>query len=89
MTWISSVAQILAKVPRRELIIDGPVSWADIRSLRASPCSSSRTVGFPLNTWLGVVIGLLMSAGSRLFSPEEQANLSRAFGPARDDYPLP
>jgi len=42
--------------------------------------------GFLLNTWLGVVIGISLYVGSRMFSPEEERILSRTFGEAWDDY---
>ena len=43
-------------------------------------------VGFLLNTWLGIVIGIIVYIGSRLFSPEEEDMMSKIFGAAWDDY---
>lgn len=42
--------------------------------------------GFLLNTWLGVVIGIALYAGSRVFSPEEEKLLSQVFGTAWEEY---
>jgi protein-S-isoprenylcysteine O-methyltransferase Ste14 len=43
-------------------------------------------VGFLLNSWLGIVIGIVVYIGSRLFSPEEEDLMSKIFGAAWDDY---
>ena len=43
-------------------------------------------VGFLLNTWLGVLIGITPYVGSRLFSPEEEELLSKTFGTAWEEY---
>jgi protein-S-isoprenylcysteine O-methyltransferase Ste14 len=42
--------------------------------------------GFLLNTWLGAVLGVVVYCGSRMFSPSEESELARTFGPAWDDY---
>ena len=84
--WIWSVALILTKVPRHELITSGPYALVRHPLYTGVALLVVPWIGFLLNTWLGVVIGLAMYVGSRLFSPEEEANLSRAFGPAWDDY---
>ena len=38
-------------------------------------------IGFLLNTWLGVVIGLVLYVAARLFAPQEEAELARRSGP--------
>jgi protein-S-isoprenylcysteine O-methyltransferase Ste14 len=43
-------------------------------------------MGFLLNTWLGVLIGIVLYVGSRLFSSQEEDILSKTFGPAWDEY---
>jgi protein-S-isoprenylcysteine O-methyltransferase Ste14 len=84
--WFWSAVLILVKVPRHELITSGPYAlvrhplYTDV-ALLVVPW-----VGFLLNTWLGVVIGLVMYLASRRFAPEEEATLARAFGPAWERY---
>jgi protein-S-isoprenylcysteine O-methyltransferase Ste14 len=43
-------------------------------------------IGILCNTWLGIVIGIIVYIGSRLYSPEEEKILSKIFGNAWDDY---
>jgi len=43
--------------------------------------------GFLLDTWLGALIGLVLYVASRMFAPAEDAELSRTFGAAWDEYP--
>jgi len=43
-------------------------------------------IGFLLNTWLGVLIGAVLYIGSRIFSPEEEEALAKAFGATWDEY---
>ena len=84
--WLWAVVLILTKVPRQELITSGPYSlvkhplYTSV-GLLVLPC-----VGLLLNTWLGVLIGLVLYVASRIFAPEEEKTLSRAFGAAWDNY---
>ena len=84
--WIWSIALILIKVPRGELITSGPYSLVKHPLYTGVGLLVLPWLGFLLNTWLGVVIGVALYAGSRLFSPEEEAALSLAFGAAWDQY---
>jgi protein-S-isoprenylcysteine O-methyltransferase Ste14 len=43
-------------------------------------------MGILFNTWLGVLIGIIIYIGSRIYSPEEEKVLSVAFGAAWDEY---
>jgi protein-S-isoprenylcysteine O-methyltransferase Ste14 len=43
-------------------------------------------IGFLLDTWLGAVIGAGLYLASRQFGPAEEAELSRTFGRAWQDY---
>lgn len=84
--WIWSVALILTKVPRRELITGGPYAlvkhplYTDV-ALLVLPW-----LGFLCDTWLGAAVGVVLYIASRLFSPAEEKALSQAFGPAWNDY---
>jgi protein-S-isoprenylcysteine O-methyltransferase Ste14 len=42
--------------------------------------------GLLWNTWLGAVLGLVVYVGSRRYAPDEEATLSKAFGPAWEAY---
>jgi protein-S-isoprenylcysteine O-methyltransferase Ste14 len=43
-------------------------------------------LGFVLNTWVGVVVGMGMYTGSRVFAPAEDAELARTFGASWAEY---
>lgn len=43
-------------------------------------------ISFLFNTWLGILIGIILYSGSRLFWPEEEKQLLKTFGPAWDEY---
>ncbi|MRR23658.1 hypothetical protein EG830_11845 [bacterium] len=43
-------------------------------------------LGFLLNTWLGLLVGLAVYTGSRLYAPEEEKILARIFGERWDSY---
>jgi protein-S-isoprenylcysteine O-methyltransferase Ste14 len=84
--WIWSVVLILTKVPRKELITNGPYSlvkhplYTDV-ALLVIPW-----VGFLFNTWLGALFGIVLYLGSRIFSPQEEHELEKAFGNAWNGY---
>jgi protein-S-isoprenylcysteine O-methyltransferase Ste14 len=42
--------------------------------------------GFLLNTWLGVVLGIVLYIGDRMFAPDEEADLAERFGPRWEAY---
>jgi protein-S-isoprenylcysteine O-methyltransferase Ste14 len=86
MIWIWSAVLILVKVPRGELITSGPYAvvkhplYTDV-ALLVLPW-----IGFLLNSWLGVVLGLVLYAATRIFAPEEEAALSLSFGARWEAY---
>jgi protein-S-isoprenylcysteine O-methyltransferase Ste14 len=84
--WIWSVFLILTKVPRHELITKGPYSLVKHPLYANAAFLVLPWVGFLLNTWLGVVIGIVEHIGSRLYSREEEEILSQTSGAAWDDY---
>lgn len=84
--WIWSVFLILTRVPKNELITDGPYSLVKHPLYTAVALLVLPWVGFLLNTWLGAVLGVVLYAGSRLFSPEEERGLSKTFGVTWDKY---
>jgi protein-S-isoprenylcysteine O-methyltransferase Ste14 len=84
--WIWSVALILTKVPRQELITTGPYSLVKHPLYTGVALLVLPWAGFLLNTWLLVLVGVVLYMGSRAFAPEEERGLSKDFGPAWDEY---
>ena len=84
--WIWSVALILIKVPKKELITTGPYALMKHPLYTGVALLVLPWVGFLLNTWLGALIGIVIYIGSRLYSPEEETILSKIFGAAWDEY---
>ncbi|HEX7949694.1 MAG TPA: isoprenylcysteine carboxylmethyltransferase family protein [Candidatus Limnocylindrales bacterium] len=84
--WIWSVALILSTVPNGRLITSGPYALVKHPLYTGVALLVLPWIGFLLNTWLGLVIGVVLYVGSRVFAPEEERALSRTFGPAWDEY---
>jgi protein-S-isoprenylcysteine O-methyltransferase Ste14 len=84
--WIWSAVLILTKVPRKELITNGPYALVKHPLYTGVALLVLPWLGFLLDTWLGLAIGVVLYVGSRMYAPEEEAALSRTFGPAWDDY---
>jgi protein-S-isoprenylcysteine O-methyltransferase Ste14 len=84
--WIWSVVLILTKVPKNELITNGPYSLVKHPLYTGVALLVLPWIGFLINTWLGVLIGVVLYVGSRMFSPEEEETLSKTFGTAWDEY---
>lgn len=84
--WVWSAFLILTRVPQKQLITDGPYAlvkhplYTDV-ALLVLPW-----IGFLLNTWLGLLLGIVLYIGSRLFAPAEEALLSKTFGRTWEDY---
>ncbi len=84
--WAWSVALILTRVPRGELITSGPYAlvkhplYTDV-ALLVLPWA-----GFLLNSWLGALLGIVLYVASRRFAPAEEVALAKAFGAAWDHY---
>jgi protein-S-isoprenylcysteine O-methyltransferase Ste14 len=84
--WLWSVGLILAKVPRGELITNGPFALMKHPIYTGFSLLVVPWIGFLLNTWLGALVGIVMYIGCRRYAPEEEAELSRTFGAAWDEY---
>jgi protein-S-isoprenylcysteine O-methyltransferase Ste14 len=84
--WIWSVALILIKVPKKELITHGPYSLVKHPLYTGVALLVLPWIGFLFNTWLGVLIGAVLYIGSRIFWPEEEETLSKTFGATWDEY---
>jgi protein-S-isoprenylcysteine O-methyltransferase Ste14 len=84
--WAWSVVLILTKVPRGELITRGPYSVVKHPLYTAVALLVLPWIGFLFNTWLGAVVGVVLYVASRIFSPAEEAELSKTFGAAWQRY---
>ena len=84
--WIWSVVLILTRIPRRQLITNGPYSLVKHPLYTGVALLVLPWIGFLFNTWLGVLIGIVVYVGSRLFSPEEEKILAKTFGTTWDEY---
>ena len=86
INWIWSAVLILTKVPRKELITNGPYAIVKHPLYTGVALLVLPWIGFLFDTWLGVVIGIVLYIGSRMFSPAEEEELSKTFGAAWDAY---
>jgi protein-S-isoprenylcysteine O-methyltransferase Ste14 len=86
VVWAWSVALILSKVPKRELITSGPYAWVKHPLYTSVALLLLPSAGFLLDTWLGVPVGIALYVGHRLFSPGEERALTKTFGAAWDEY---
>jgi protein-S-isoprenylcysteine O-methyltransferase Ste14 len=84
--WIWSAYLILARVPKKRLITEGPYAVVKHPLYTGVALLVLPWVGFLLNSWVGAVIGAALYAGTRLFAPEEERKLAAAFGPAWEEY---
>ena len=79
VAWLWSVALILRHVPRGELITGGPFAVVTHPLYTAVALLVLPWAGFLLDTWLGVVLGLVLYAASRRFAPAEERVLATVF----------
>ena len=84
--WIWSAVLILKEVPKQKLITSGPYSVVKHPLYTGVALLVLPWIGLLFNSWLGVLIGIILYVASRIFSPEEERTLSTAFGPAWDEY---
>ncbi len=84
--WGWSVLLILTQVPRGRLITSGPYALVKHPLYTAVSLLALPGLGFLLGTWLGVLFGAVVYAGSRMFAPEEEEALSKTFGRDWDEY---
>lgn len=84
--WLWSVVLILTRVPRHELITGGPYAVVQHPLYTGVGLLVLPWAGFLLNTWLGLLVGLVVYGASRLFATREESELARTFGAAWDRY---
>lgn len=86
INWIWSAVLVLRKVPKKELMTNGPYSIVMHPLYTGVALLVLPWVGFLCNSWLGAIIGIVVYIGSRIFSPEEEKILSKLHGDKWDDY---
>jgi protein-S-isoprenylcysteine O-methyltransferase Ste14 len=84
--WIWSVALILTRIPRKQLITSGPYALVKHPLYTGVALLVLPWLGFLLDTWLGALIGAVVYIGSRIFAPQEERILAKVFGPAWEEY---
>jgi len=84
--WLWSVALILTRVPRGELITGGPYALVKHPLYTSVALLVLPGVGFLLNTWLGALVGIVLYLASRRFAPAEERTLATTFGAAWEEY---
>ncbi len=84
--WAWSAILILTRVPKGELITGGPFAVVKHPLYTSVGLLVLPAVGILLGTWLGVVIGVALYVGARLFAPAEERELRSTFGADWDAY---
>jgi protein-S-isoprenylcysteine O-methyltransferase Ste14 len=86
INWAWCVYLLLIKVPRRELITNGPYAVVKHPLYTGAALLVLPWLGFLLNTWLGAAIGIVLYVASRMFAPAEEVELAQKFGSVWDAY---
>ncbi len=84
--WLWSALLILTKTSKNKLITTGPYALVKHPLYINFSFLVLPWFGFLCNSWLGIVIGCLMYAGSRKYSPEEEKKLAEKFGSKWEEY---
>jgi protein-S-isoprenylcysteine O-methyltransferase Ste14 len=84
--WLWSAMLILTKVPRGELITDGPYAWVKHPLYTGVAFLVLPWAGFLLDTWLGAAIGIVLYVAARRYAPEEESSLAERFGARWEHY---
>jgi protein-S-isoprenylcysteine O-methyltransferase Ste14 len=84
--WVWSVVLILTRVPRGQLITTGPYRLVRHPLYVSVALLVLPAAGLLLNSWLGALVGTALYCGSRVFAPEEDAELEQRFGSAWHRY---
>jgi protein-S-isoprenylcysteine O-methyltransferase Ste14 len=84
--WAWSAVLILTLVPKGELITTGPFAVVKHPLYTSVGLLVLPAAGILLGTWLGVVIGVGLYVGARLFAPAEERELRTTFGARWEAY---
>ena len=86
VNWAGCVYLLLTKVPRRELIRNGPYAVVKHPLYAGAALLVLPWLGFLFNTWLGAAIGIVLYVASLIFAPVEEVELAQTFGGVWDAY---
>jgi protein-S-isoprenylcysteine O-methyltransferase Ste14 len=86
INWVWTVVLLLTKVPRNELISSGPYALVKHPLYAGMSFLVIPWLGFVLNTWMGVILGLVLYVGSKIYAPEEEKDLKLMFDKEWDEY---
>jgi protein-S-isoprenylcysteine O-methyltransferase Ste14 len=86
VVWIWSAAVILTKASNGQLVTTGPFAVIMHPLYTSVGLLVIPSLGLLLRSWLGVVVGGALYAGSRLCAPAEERELARTFGASWDEY---
>lgn len=86
VNWLWTIGLLITKVPRKQLIHTGPYSVVKHPLYVGMAFLVIPSIGFLLNTWLGIILGMVIYVGSKIYSPEEEKILLSIFGKDYDDY---
>lgn len=78
-TWFASVAMVLIWVPRKKLITSGPFAVVRHPAYVAVALLVLPGLGFLLDTWLVMALGVVLYVFVRIFSPAEEKILTAVF----------
>jgi protein-S-isoprenylcysteine O-methyltransferase Ste14 len=84
--WVWSVALIVTRVPNGELITTGPFAVVRHPLYTSVSLLVLPWLGFLLDTWLGLALGIVLYLASRRYEPAEEAELAATFGASWDRY---
>jgi protein-S-isoprenylcysteine O-methyltransferase Ste14 len=84
--WLWAVEEVLTKVPKGELITNGPFRLVKHPIYTGVSLLVLPSLGLLLDSWLGVVLGAAMYIASRRYAPTEEERLADAFGDAWEAY---
>ena len=84
--WLWSVILILTMVPRQELIASGPYTLVKHPLYTSVGLLVLPAIGLLLDSWLGILVGVILYGAARIFVPEEEKALAKAFGADWDEY---
>jgi len=86
INWIWSVALILTKIPKKQLITTGPYAIVKHPLYTGMALLVLPWLGFLFNTWLGLVLGIVLYIATRIYAHEEEVLLSKIFGSEWECY---
>ena len=84
--WLWAVALIVTKARRGEIVTTGPYALVKHPIYTSVGLLVIPSFCVLLNTWIGLVIGIALYVGARMYAPKEEEELAKRFGPAWNAY---